>query len=33
MAPLKTMAPACSATLSGVIRQAEANSVQYIART
>ena len=33
MAPLKTMAPACRATLSGVMRQAWANNVQYMART
>ena len=32
MAPLNTSEPACSATLSGVMRQAPANSAQYIAR-
>jgi hypothetical protein len=30
---LKTIAPVCSTTDSGRIRQADANSVQYIERT
>ena len=31
-APLNTSEPACITTLSGVMRHAEAKSVQYIAR-
>ena len=33
MAPLKTMAPECRHTLSGVMRQQPAKMVQYMART